>query len=601
MNRIVLNEEKLNEIYKVLAHRRGLRIQKLRCHKQARLAHLKKKLLGTSKVLQINSDDAANFLTCYGEDLIKKIHQLSKSFIPRDALFILARLPWAPSGSRSGVTNARRLARTILINLENPNINRKFKEPKVTENLVNRVILFDDLCADLHQTQSVYRVLEKAAFFGVRRALEFHQRSFSVVMSNNDMEAINSYNARARRGGISFWNELTRPVNNAPSLGLYVHPIHKNIPQLQICPEERNAQVVDLNFPEGWPFFCLDGDPVSSLQSMKSSFDINRLNQSQKNALSEMIYIAGIRQLLYDIRCAHISKVNYRYDIERKGYIKLEWSTCQKGIRTRTELIARSILPEELVDPMLDQLDMWLQSHTSYYHKYPDTISKNWQHPLFAKADKGYVLHFPDILEFIEHEVHERLNKGGVIGTEFYGVKFEKYLRNHMRQSGVGQYGWNEWNIDQPFVHPDTREHIAQIDYACYRDTILFVVDAKSYRGKMAIEKNDANKDWKKIKRKLSEVINTSEKLVSNWQLLNPPPPPGIRHVIPIACTPLPVFSKVCSPYFLYSVRLENQLEQEQELVTIPTICTVEEFAEVLKVFDFDEYLRAGGMSIDIQ
>ncbi len=169
-----------------------------------------------------------------------------------------------------------------------------------------------------------------------------------------------------------------------------------------------------------------------------------------------------------------------------------------------------------------------------------------------------------------------------------------------LRQSGIEQHGWNEWMIDRPFINPQTGQDIAQVDFACCKGPTLVVVDAKSSPTKLTLESDDAKRDWRSTKQRLVGARSTVEKLVKHWPILDPAPPTDIRHIIPVTCSPLPVFSKIRPPYWLNTVNLNDQADNQQQSVAIPTICTVEELAEVLMVFDIREYLALGGTTIAI-
>ena len=577
-------DTKFIEIFNLL-RRRGRRFYR-------RLEGARKNLLenqvsgGRQKELQGSEVEA--FLRSHTKRLINEIRALFKNVNNYHVIFILCRLPlfsdWRNKTNKSAI-NRRLMALDIAISAgEGSKAIEIIKGPDITEDMLWAVLWHEELCAELHFAQSVYRTIEKAAFFGVPQHITFSGSRYHSVIPNEVNEAIFSFENRCdRNAGALYAIDSFLPDQATTQLGLCVVLPRQPVDQPILCPDETNSPFLPDPLDRRGTYICIVIDATRKLKEILRACDIRRMSKVQVETIKSLFCLAALRQHLLEIRCRAIAEGLYGYDLEIKGYIKVSRS-ANNGLLGCLMGIINDCAFSETFDMPNEYLESWIAMHATNY-LFPDSLDYELSSSIAIKLNHEQILYFPILFDYLEFKLLRNLVRGGEVAAHF-GQSFEDWAIAEIRSNKPEQWGWCEWVVQQKLYTPDSNMEFDEIDYSCYKDSVLFIVDMKDSRERLSLRRKEAKANWNKVKREYyRSESETAARIVKHKNEMNISLP-DINYIVPIVCVSSPVFTKIGPEYCLV---------RDIDGVPVPRACTTDEFIKVLQMFDLGTYIQDGG------
>lgn len=533
----------------------------------------------------IPSTETESFLKRYAKTLAEEIQSQLSRIDGNYLLFVLSRSHWLSdwrNKTQTSVFNRRRFAICIAMtgcrrvdDFEVAN-----RGPTITEQLVLSVLRFENVCAELHFTQTVYRSTQKSTFFGIPVEIQIGDGEFHASLSEDVQEAIKVYEARKGRPrasesmDIKRWDQDTRHVGSL-----------NDIDQPVICPEESQTPFFPQPLDRKASYLCCPVDVSRKLRELVHNCSLAKLTEIQKEALFSLLCTVALRQYLDYFRCSQIEKGVYRYSIETKGYLIIEHPLASDVIKKTIEWLVEDLHLEEIALSPDDMLQIWTAKALLYCGELHADIQFKPSTCIGIERATNWIVCFPEQFHYLEHDCEMTLRSAGPLGT-YFGMAFEDWAVSYIRSGERLPSDFNEWAIQERIYSTKAKNVLAEIDYSCWKDDVLFLVDMKDSPDPATLEKTEAKEDWGKIKKKYLRSLDTkAKKLIASWNELVPAPPASAKYIVPVVCTSWPLFMKV-SPRYVLSKTEEG---------TIPRACTTDEFIEVIAKFDFRVYREQNG------
>lgn len=546
----------------------------------------------------ISSLESDKFLYQYSKILCKEITNQLRSINPYHAIFLLCRLPWLSdwrNKSTGSKLNRHRLTLQLLISELNnrKNISKYIFTPKVDEFALLPFLILEYLSAELHYVQSVYRSIQKARFFGEKAEIEIHNDKFRSKVSPDVSMAIKTYEYKKERYFSLFEIEQHLPQEISTHFGIQTRPIpRQDVYQIPLCIDENKALfTIDSsgNPSRMGKYICVPIDTTTHLKNILSNCSIANFSIEYIEALGSLLCSYALQQQLLSIRCEWISKRMYRYDLETKGYIKIENPKSSNNLLTRLKALIKDLAISQTFQNPEFVLKKWLEINLDNSIHLPTSLDFEPHNKIGVELDADWIICFPDSLNDLLILGYSKLRNGDQAGT-FFGFSFEdwaiSYLDKHVNQSDK----WETWVTQQKLYITGSKQVFKEVDYAIKNGETLFLIDMKHTRETPSLHKVDAHNNWKKLKKELlGSTDKKAEAIWENRKSISFEPnsdgeskfPSEITCIIPITCTSWPMFCKTSNEYILWT---------NQERPPFLRVCVVKELIEVLDIFNIEQH-----------